>query len=152
MSLVEEETVEIVSDSPGPGSIIEKFNVCKLNFRVISRKACACLIIFSVVYYLSCKSPQQQQHYLKNSTVNPFKSTNISNPCCENRYECWMQCLGKEIEFTRLNRLVMPGTHHSGVYSAAFEARTSTSHNLLGLVRDDMRKRVENFLRWGIIG
>jgi len=62
-----------------------------------------------------------------------------------------MQCLGKEIAFTPLNRLVIPGTHNSGVYSSAFEARTRESHNLSHIVRDEFRIRVEKFITWGII-
>jgi len=152
MSLEKEANVNIVSTALGRVSIMEKVKVSKLNFRVICWNTCAWLIILSVIYFVCCNSPQQQEHYLRSSTGNLFKNTNISNPCCENRYECWMQCLGKEIAFTRLNRLVIPGTHHSGVYSAAFKARTSTSHNLMDIVRDDMRKQVEGLLRWGIIG
>jgi len=115
------------------------------------RWACTCYIIFVLVYILWYNSPHQL--YVKSYPITSFKKIEFPNPpCCENRYECWMQCLGREIAFTPLNRLVIPGTHNSGVYSAAFKARTSNSFNLADIVRDKTREQISKFLRWGIIG
>merc|ERR1719427_2238687 len=111
MNFQEEEKIFIEIDSPEPE------RTCFI-LRVISfQRACTCYIVFVLVYILLYNSPRQL--YLKSSPITTFKKIEIPNAsCCENRYECWMQCLGKEIAFTPLNRLVIPGTHNSGVYSA----------------------------------
>jgi len=154
MSFLEEEKIFLVSDSPGPENIKEKVKLCRFNFRVVIISACACLIIFSF-YFLQSHSPQTEQHnfmYSVHSTVNKFNDSKISKSCCENKYECWMQCLGMEIAYTRLNRLVLPGTHNSGVYPAVFNDRIRNSNSLRNIVREKMRERMEMILRWRIIG
>jgi len=154
MRLFEEEKIYLVSNSPGPENIIEKVKSSRFNFRVIIISACACLIIFTF-YFLQCQSAQTEQHhfmYSVQSTVKKFNNSKISKSCCENKYECWMQCLGKEIAYTRLNRLVLPGTHNSGVYPSVFNDRLRNSNSLRDIVREKMRERMEILLRWRIIG
>jgi len=148
MSLLDDENAETGSDSSN-SKYIETVKVSKCNPRVTSCRRIICsvigIIIFTLLHYLYYNS--RPQNYLKKTISNPFEKTRVSYPtCCENRYACWMQCLGKEIAFTPLNRLVIPGTHNSGVYSSAFEARIRDSHNLSHIVRDEFRTRVEKFV------
>jgi len=113
--LIEEERTP--DESPEITAIIEriKFKLRRIHFP----KACACIIILVLIYFLYYHT--LQEHHMKKSTLNSFWDTiDLDAPCCERKYECWMQCLGKEIAFTPFNRLVIPGTHNSGVYTAAF--------------------------------
>jgi len=119
LGLLEDEEERMAYDSPEPDSIL-RIQHTTLNQRIINcQKGCACTTILIIIYLLCFNA--NQRHWITSSAITSYwKGRNLDTSCCEKKYECWMQCLGKEIAFTPLNKLVIPGTHNSGVYTSAF--------------------------------
>lgn len=62
-----------------------------------------------------------------------------------------MECLGPNIASTPLNRLLIPGTHNSGIYSAAFKARLSRK-KISDVISPQILDRMKHVLSWGLVG
>jgi len=136
MSLLKEDKVVIPSDY---ADIRKVFKVSKVkHYALMFRRAIEFLItILLPVYFLYYKVFQNK--YDANLHI------------CEDSYDRWMECLGEDIAFTPLNRLVIPGTHNSGIYSAAFKARIS-SHKISDVLTINMFKRLKDILSLGLVG